>query len=586
MSTPMAEYKPQTKYVPLRVRFSRPLGEATNGEREPFHVVREEYQGVAEPLVPDMSDFSEAQRQTQQIKELVRLSTLLRADLSLDMILQQFAASIAACTGYQVLVINLFDMQNNVIRAAFAGLSEADQKRLRARPRSLESVSRVLLPQFRISQSYFIPHESRDSSQAVPCVAKDIVYEDYELGGWHPEDSLYVPFYSPRQQKMLGFLSLDNPENGKRPTEESIEVAELFANQVAIAVDNARLIQEREEEHRALEQGIGLLKEELESLRGEPLRPLKRAAHPSLQPVVDSINLLGKDVKAMMGSAKQVIGAVDEHAHSVQRSSELLTRDAEQREHQVEKVARTLAIVSGKIQLIIGHIEKLSVKTGEAMEVTKSAQDAVDRTYEGLQGVREATMRSARSMKALGENSQEIIASVGEITDLSMRLHLLALNAAIEASRVGEYGHGFAVVVREIRAMAQSCGQAARKVSDYIIAHQRETASVSHSVEQSTQQVVIQTELVMQAGAALDAVNQVTDELTGIVKEICATVDGQGQTSQQVERAVSEIARVADVITFQTHSIQRSLDHLADLTDILRMRIAFCGSEELVSQQM
>jgi len=86
---------------------------------------------------------------------------------------------------------------------------------------------------------------------------------DYEPGGWHPDDALIVPLYSPRKKKLLGLLSLDDPEDGKIPTLESLEVAELFANQAAVAIDNARIFQERDAEHRALEEGIALLRDDL-----------------------------------------------------------------------------------------------------------------------------------------------------------------------------------------------------------------------------------------------------------------------------------------------------------------------------------
>ncbi len=89
----------------------------------------------------------------------------------------------------------------------------------------------------------------------------------YEEGGWHPDDVLLVPLFSPREQKMLGFLSLDDPEDGKIPTEDSIQVTELFANQAAIAIDNARLFQQREAERIALEEGIAQLRTELEPIQ-------------------------------------------------------------------------------------------------------------------------------------------------------------------------------------------------------------------------------------------------------------------------------------------------------------------------------
>ncbi|MBO0777676.1 MAG: hypothetical protein J2P37_02505 [Ktedonobacteraceae bacterium] len=565
----MSERKPQTKYVPLRVRFRSPT-EEPSGERDLLHAVRENLQSGIEPLVPDLSDFSDTQRRTQQIKELVRLSTLLRADLGLDTILQQFAASIAACTGFRVLVINLFDDQNNrTLRAAFAGLSEADQRKLRSKNFPADGFPRGLPVEFRISQSYFIPHDHVNCAD--PVITSS--YDNYGPGGWHPEDMLIVPFYSPREQKMLGYLSLDDPEDGKRPTEESIEVAELFANQVAIAVDNARLLQAREDEHKALKTGIERLAEDLEALHADPAHPLERASHPSLQPIVDAINSVTGDIGSVLDSAQLVSHAVNEHHRNVLHNTELLTRDIDQRQRQTNQVAQTFNTFIEKMRRMADFADVLSVKVNEAVEVTEGAQLAVDRAFAGMQDVRDATIHSARTMKALSESSQEVNEAVGEITDLSMRLHLLALNAAIEASRVGEHGQGFAVIVKEMRTLAQCCTQAARKVSSYIRTFQHETSIASRSVEQSTQRVVTQTELVTQTGITLEAISKVTQEITVLVKRLCATVEGQEQGSLLVEQVIPEITSMMEIITLHTEEMQRSLQHLVDLTDVLAQRI-------------
>src|SRR5436305_3763580 len=139
-------------------------------------------------------------------------------------------------------------------------------------------------PEFRISQSYFISHEYVEGfSDVVSVINKSV--EDYQPGGWHPDDALIVPLFSPRQKKVLGFLSLDDPEDSKIPTLESIEVVELFANQVAIAIDNARIFQEREAEHHALEEGIALLREDLEQIQRGDLRVHIRSTHEKLEPI-------------------------------------------------------------------------------------------------------------------------------------------------------------------------------------------------------------------------------------------------------------------------------------------------------------
>ena len=51
-------------------------------------------------IIPLPSGTESAQR-TQQIKELIRLGNVLRAELGLNEVLQQIVASISTCTGFR-----------------------------------------------------------------------------------------------------------------------------------------------------------------------------------------------------------------------------------------------------------------------------------------------------------------------------------------------------------------------------------------------------------------------------------------------------------------------------------------------------
>src|SRR5204863_1113472 len=148
----------------------------------------------------------------------------------------------------------------------------------------VEKIFKLMRPEFRISQSYFISHGYGDVfSDYVSVVQKRV--DDYEAGGWHPDDMLMVPLFSPRKRKLLGFLSLDDPEDGKVPTMESIEVAELFANQAAIAIDNARIFQEKEAEVQVQDKAIATLLGDLERIQRGDLRARIQSTHEKLQPI-------------------------------------------------------------------------------------------------------------------------------------------------------------------------------------------------------------------------------------------------------------------------------------------------------------
>ncbi len=181
---------------------------------------------------------------------------------------------------------------------------------------------------------------------------------------------------------------------------------------------------------------------------------------------------------------------------------------------------------AGALKQVCERAEKIAQVALEAMEVTSVGQQQVDRANEGMRQVREATLQSARAIKRLGESGQEINDIVMELTGLTTRMNLLALNAAIEAVRAGEQGQGFAVIAQEIRALAAHSEEASRKVASRLHAIQSEVAMASQSVDTSIARVVVQCELVTQAGVALDAIGIVTEQMADLsrgLNEITST---------------------------------------------------------------
>jgi methyl-accepting chemotaxis protein len=216
----------------------------------------------------------------------------------------------------------------------------------------------------------------------------------------------------------------------------------------------------------------------------------------------------------------------------------------------------------------------LSRTAVEAVEVTNDVQSKVDRVIEGMKSVRDATLQSARLMKLLGESGQQLSETSAPLNDLTTRMHLLSLNAAIEATRAGEQGQSFAVIAQEMRNLAMISTEATRQINNYIRTIQQETTQVAQSVEQSTQTVITQSESVMLTGVSLDAMSEVTDQLTHLIQEICATAESQSQASQEVMSAVREVRRMTDDVTSHIEEMRGSVNNLVESSNSLRRKLA------------
>jgi signal transduction histidine kinase len=176
----------------------------------------------------------------------------LRLQLDLPDLLNEICRSIADALGWQYVVLSLRDEDSGTSRiVAAAGYDAATTGSLLQRaPSTIERQERLLRLGERISNSYYIHHSRRDEVHATASV---VVTMPPQRGAsvpdvpdaWHADDVLMVPIEL--RGRVLGVISPDVPRSGRRPGLDSIQALEVFANQAAIAIENAHLLQAERE---------------------------------------------------------------------------------------------------------------------------------------------------------------------------------------------------------------------------------------------------------------------------------------------------------------------------------------------------
>lgn len=185
----------------------------------------------------------ERAREHEQLTRLLDVSGAVLASSDLDEQLRLIAGAIVGSCSYRRCVITLVDADWNVWKRAHAGLTDEEARGLEDRPTlSPEMRRRVLDETYRIGNSYFVPHESHLGSE-LRGIGVSTTRRREEFVDWHPEDLLFVPLVG-KDGRVLGTISVDDPEDGRRPTVDSLQILELFAREAAFAIDQSALLRE------------------------------------------------------------------------------------------------------------------------------------------------------------------------------------------------------------------------------------------------------------------------------------------------------------------------------------------------------
>ncbi|WP_433164515.1 diguanylate cyclase domain-containing protein [Kribbella sp. CA-247076] len=171
------------------------------------------------------------------VRRLYEVSARMGAGRSLGETLQAVVEGVVTGLGFGIAVLNLRHPDGKFEVIAVAGSPEAREALL-----GTVSSADIFDAEFAIADEWgrlrFVPHERLPEGEVVGWVPDVPVSDD--PAAWHPLDALFAPLYAP-DGELVGMLSVDLPEDQRRPGPIHRELLEIFATQAGLAIDKARL---------------------------------------------------------------------------------------------------------------------------------------------------------------------------------------------------------------------------------------------------------------------------------------------------------------------------------------------------------
>ncbi len=206
-------------------------------------------------VLEDTHLVKEANLKLKQLTRIFELGNELKLDQDFDDILAHISKSIRKTLGWNDVVI----LRNDSFKRVFKPIHKIGFDKKEELPIDILSsldyqvFNKFLVNCKKISHSYFY------DSHPININGNGMGYLDEMITEWHNQDLVIIPVET--RKKMLGFLIVHDPVDRLKPDEDKVVSLEYFANQTAVAIENAILYENllaSEERYRSLAETMTL----------------------------------------------------------------------------------------------------------------------------------------------------------------------------------------------------------------------------------------------------------------------------------------------------------------------------------------
>jgi aerotaxis receptor len=248
--------------------------------------------------------------------------------------------------------------------------------------------------------------------------------------------------------------------------------------------------------------------------------------------MMQSLRILQINIKLLVGQIKQSTGLVYLSCSEIASGNSDLSGRTESQASSLEETASSMEELTSTVRQNAENARQANQLVVSTADVAVKGGQVVDQVVD--------------TMASIKDSSRKIADIIGVIDGIAFQTNILALNAAVEAARAGEQGRGFAVVASEVRNLAQRSAGAAKEIKALI--------------EDSVGKVDAGSELVDEAGLAMNEIVGSVKHVTSFMSEIAAASQEQSAGIEQVNQAVGQM----DEITQQNAALVEEAAAAAD----------------------
>ncbi|HEX4411673.1 MAG TPA: HAMP domain-containing methyl-accepting chemotaxis protein [Xanthobacteraceae bacterium] len=300
---------------------------------------------------------------------------------------------------------------------------------------------------------------------------------------------------------------------------------------------------------------------------------------------IDQLELAEKETARKMDEQRRA--DVNEVAGAFENTVASVVRSVSSSSTELEAAAEALGAMAGATRDLSGKVLSASTQAAENVKTVSIATEQLiasvgeisRQVQESTRIAREAVMQAEMTDGRIAELTRAA-GRIGDvvklITAIAEQTNLLALNATIEAARAGNAGKGFAVVAQEVKALAAQTSKATHEIGQQIA-----------GVQAATQDSVMS---IKEIGGTISRIAEIAAAITSAVelqavttREIADNVQAATGSAAHVAANIAEVNDSAGGITSASAQILASAKSLSQdgsrlSAEMEKMLIAVCAA--------
>lgn len=281
----------------------------------------------------------------------------------------------------------------------------------------------------------------------------------------------------------------------------------------------------------------------------------------------DEIGQLSSSFNTMMERITELVTHTNETAREVLVTADALSiashktadsaKDIAAATEEIAGGAGSLALEADRGNGLTGEIsEQMNRVLTATHEMDDMAHNVGQSSEEGVNKLQKLLVRTSltgdmtntlvRKVNELKETTSSVIRVLEVMKSITQQTNILSLNASIEASRAGEAGHGFMVVAREIRQLADQSKRniaIVGDITDRIMIDMNDTVAALSEVAPLFKEQIIS---VQDTSNIFESVQEQMNHFIARLDSVTTSIDGLNQSQGVLSETMSNVSAVAE----------------------------------------